>query len=465
MELQDQGQVTLHIGPSGASLRHKVTREVVALPATADPHGWFLAFDDEGFAFASHADIQGAVWASDLFRLRAARAEGGQLMVLDDSAAWSFQEHMSKFRRKHLLLKVGAKQLMLVCWIFTHIQFGGCRIWWGLTTLWHALEMSQVKAHEWLSNMWRWFAKKASKLQLHYPHMRQSVRGRAGPSTSGPGPHYDGRVLPEAAASTAALLMVVASSCRSSHSTRKLDEAAAWGALLDAVLSQCLPSQFSIQLVPGQHCPWDELPTGASVVTLECHDRVVILAGISSEWLGAWPSSLCAALQGSQRVPLKTFVLELEAAGLPHGWLYSQVLLQVAQAMEGQILQDQDDGSVQVQLSQAPAANPTQQKALGKLAKAMQEKLGQNTGLKLCKYFYAGRQVFSGKLQYLSLACDATRMGKKQTMVGCVALPNNLFMWAPPQDIGLRMGGGVDTTFWKNKGSHFQIWSLSFFRF
>ena len=112
--------MTLHIGPAGATLRHKITREVAALPATANPHGWFLAFDDEGFAFASHAGVEEAVWASDLFRLKAARVEDGQLMILDDSSAWSFQEHMSRFRRKHMSLKVGAKQLMLVCWIFTH---------------------------------------------------------------------------------------------------------------------------------------------------------------------------------------------------------------------------------------------------------------------------------------------------------------------------------------------------------
>ena len=443
MEVQDQGQVTLHIGPAGATLRHKITREVAALPATANPHGCLLAFDDEGFAFASHAEVEEAVWASDLFRLKAARVEDGQLMILDDSSAWSFQEHMSRFRRKHMSLKVGAEQLMLVCWIFTHIQLGGCRVWWGLTTLWHALEMSEVKAHEWLSNMWRWFSKKASKLQLHYPHMRQSVRGLAGPSTSGPGPHYDGRVLPEACASTAALLMILASSCRSNHAKRKLAEVAAWDALLDSVLSQCLPSQFSIQLVPGQHCPWDELPTGALVVALGCRGSSgVTMAGLSDEWLNAFPGNLRAAADDSERIPLKTFILELEAAGLPHGWLYSQVFLQVAIAMEGQVLQDQVDGSMHVKLSKAPAANPTQQKALGKLAKAMQEKLEQNSGLKLCKYFYAGRQVFGGKLQYLSLACGATRMGKMQTMVGCIALPNNLFMRAPPQDISLRMGEG-----------------------
>lgn len=223
VELQDQGQVTLHIGPSGATLRHKVTREAVALPATADPRGWFLAFGEGGFAFASHADVEEAVWASDLFLLKAARLEDGQTIT----SAWTFQEHMSRFRRKHMLLKVGAKQLALVCWISTHIQYGGCRIWWGLATLWHALEMPEVNAHEWLSNMWRRFSKKASKLQLHYRHMRQSVGGLAGPSTSGPGPHYDGRVLPEACASTAALLMILASSCMSNHARRKVDEAAA----------------------------------------------------------------------------------------------------------------------------------------------------------------------------------------------------------------------------------------------
>ena len=109
------------------------------------------------------------------------------------------------------------------------------------------------------------------------------------------------------------------------------------------------------------------------------------MAGLSDEWLNAFPGNLRAAADDSERIPLKTFILELEAAGLPHGWLYSQVLLQVATAMEGQVLQDQVDGSMQVELSKAPAANPTQQKALGKLAKATQEKLEQNSGLKLCK--------------------------------------------------------------------------------
>ena len=202
-------------------------------------------------------------------------------------------------------------------------------------------------------------------------------------------------------------------------------------------------------LDPADYCPWDEPPTGASVVALECRGSSgVNMAGLSNEWLAAFPGSLRAAIDDSLCIPLKSFTLEFEAAGDPHGWLYSQVLLQVAQAMEGQVLQDQVEGSMQVKLSRAPAANPTQQKAWGKLAKAMQEKLDQNAGLKLCKYLYAGRHAFGGKLQYMSLACDATRMGKKQTMVGCTALPSDLFMWAPPQDISFRMGRGVDPPVW-----------------
>ena len=48
------------------------------------------------------------------------------------------------------------------------------------------------------------------------------------------------------------------------------------------------------------------------------------------------------------------------------------------------------------------------------------------------KYFLASRLAFVGQ-QCISLAVDATRMGKKAVTSGCVALPTGVMAICPPQ--------------------------------
>ncbi len=60
-----------------------------------------------------------------------------------------------------------------------------------------------------------------------------------------------------------------------------------------------------------------------------------------------------------------------------------------------------------------------------------------------------GSLLFFRNPQYLSIAVDASRLGKRSVLLGAAALPSNLAAWMPPQDrrrgVGGfgRVGGGV----------------------
>lgn len=56
-------------------------------------------------------------------------------------------------------------------------------------------------------------------------------------------------------------------------------------------------------------------------------------------------------------------------------------------------------------------------------------------GRKLIKYFLAGRRAFA-KATFVSMAVDASRVARRKTLLGVLALPGNVAMWATPQATG-----------------------------
>jgi hypothetical protein len=435
MEIADIGLVTLHVDISGAYLRHRFTREIQRLPATPDDFGYGLSFSADGFAFVSHQWLDESVWAD--FKLKVAQGlDDNKLQILDGDVAVTYSEFMRQQKRRHLLLKLGPACLGLVIWIFANSQPGGFRIWWGLGTLWKELKASPLKAHEWISNWWRWWEKRADKMNFCYPDLRPSLRGQKPPASSflATEVEFDGRVLPEATASTPVFLMI-AIRCSCSRSKNRCDqEAQQWRLMLEALFLQYLPLAFQV-LMPlriGMPRLPGEPPAGTHMELMECTRTTINLAGVSHTLLEALPKVVLEELDCNGCIPLWRFVCILDAAGASALNLYSHFLHGIAVVLEAQLLSDTSDSLV---VTLPIVAGAPSKIDLGKTAKAMKASRDANIAQMLCKYFYAGRKHFSAEVSYLSLACDATRMGKRSCMIGCVASPGNLFMWSPPQAI------------------------------
>ena len=394
-----------------------------------------MSFTADGFAFASHPGLDDAVWASDLFNLSAATVDDKGLVILDGVSVSTYHEFLKLHRRRHLLLKHGAACLGLVIWVFAHEQPGGCRVWWGLSTVWKELKVSALRPTDWLSNWWRWWEKRAAKLKFCYPDLRPSVRGKSPPSSSFLAPElaFDGRVLPEAAVSTVAFLMIAIRCGSSRRDNRDEEEAQQWTLLLLAFFRQYLPAAFQIPVPVDIGVPTvpDEHPTGPHML-LECTTDTITIGDGCPGLLGILPDAVQERVDAHGSIPLLMFADLLDATGTAALSIYPHFLRGLAAVLEAQILCDQSDDVV-VTLPRVKGA--PSRVDLGKTARSMKAARDANTAHMLCKYFYAGRKHFAGEVTYLSLACDATRMGKRSCMSGCIASPANLFMWAPPQAV------------------------------
>lgn len=64
---------------------------------------------------------------------------------------------------------------------------------------------------------------------------------------------------------------------------------------------------------------------------------------------------------------------------------------------------------------------------MSRFTKLVTQKLLQDKQGAVCIYFFAGRRFFADVGSF-SYSCDATRMGRRQCLVGGVALPSKVFM-------------------------------------
>eukprot|EP00972_Heterocapsa_arctica_P116309 16452358-Heterocapsa_arctica.AAC.1 len=269
-----------------------------------------------------------------------------------------------------------------------------------------------------------------------YPDLRPSLRGQKPTASSflATEVEFDGRVLPEATASTPVFLMIAIRCSCSRSKNRCAQEAQQWQLMLEDLFLQYLPLAFQV-LMPlriGMPRLPDEPPAGTHMELMECTRTTINLAGVSQTLLEALPKVVLEELDCNGCIPLCRFACILDAAGASALNLYSHFLHGIAVVLEAQLLSDQSDSLV---VTLPIVAGAPSKIDLGKTAKAMKASRDANIAQMLCKYFYAGRKHFSAEVSYLSLACDATRMGKRSCMIGCVASPGNLFMWSPPQAI------------------------------
>lgn len=423
MEIPDGGLVYMCRTLEGSFLCHSVTRERRRLPE--DVLAVRISTNGDNYTVVTIDGI--SQWANDWLCLGLARLDDGQLILLDGDKAMPLQDYLWSHERTHVPIAFVGKETLLTVYKFAQTQVDGGLIWWGLSSLWCAMQVQDLKAHQWLSNWLRWWRRRFEKLGLERAHLRPSCVARGGPAEredggdagEQSGPSVSERCLPELSCSTLGLLLLVSRFANGSHYKKKQEVAGVWAALFRSLCRECLPPAFSIGLSADEGFKVKTGFSSAPAVVLQCDGDV---AKVGS--LVAHPSRLAVG----DNISLVELAFHLGTTNDSH--LLLQMLWQVASAMEQKILgSSAQHGVIQVARS---ARSASQNARFGKLSKAASRRILDNRKDLVCRYFFAGRKSFEQK-GVLSLSTDATRLGKRSVLVTALALPDNTMMWTPPQ--------------------------------
>lgn len=437
MEVADRDHLVLQHRHGRQTAFRRVSRERVILPELPPGHQWVLNFDDGGWGFFSDGqdDVR---WASSILTKRVVRDEGRTYILQGDGEPAELGECLNENRRKHLPMFVGAASLVILAWVFSHEQIGGFRWWWGLASLWTSLQPSHIKAGEWVANLWRHWLKRFGKVGLGHPHLRPSARMRECPAYGvAPGFEVDGRVLSEPSVSTPMLLVLLARLSNVVHNSgprqRNAEEAGRWRSFAEEVLKLTLPADFEVQVFLAMRAPQhaDSIPAGH-------HKLCFSVVGGSFRPKNfdlrlPVPGALLREFRHREAVPAFELLMAMDRAGAATWPCLWQLAMALALQVEATLSNLEKPDDLSVHLSPARQLSRVNRSQLGRLAQALRARLQADSGNLVCRYFFAMRKAFGHKPQFFSLACDATRMGKRSCMVGCIALPNNVFAWCPPQ--------------------------------
>lgn len=372
-ELPDAGYVTLCQADGAAFLCHRVTRERVALPRVASPLRWNLGFDDNGWAFVEAGSDRR--WASSLFEARAVRA-GGAIGVLSGEGALHLSDYMNEHRMKLLPIHVGPASIVLKVWVFVRQQPGGCKWWWGLSSMWQALQLSTVRPGEWVANWWRHWVKRFAKFEVGSPHFRPSERMQKAPKFGIP-PELDinERVLPEASVSTPLLLALLARLSARSRTGRekKQEELEQWALFLDALLKQCLPPDFVVLfwLDVDVPMPPDDPPVGHHRIRLEIRGgKVLPPSGTIEGYQCPFPAAF-ARIFAEEGLSLAALLRALDSdGGVRMFGIFWQIATGIAMAIETRLTADEHPERTAVAVMRPQAASKRQKMHLSRMAKA-----------------------------------------------------------------------------------------------
>lgn len=427
-----------HLG-ADSYLFHRLTRERVLLPPPPQD-AWALGADD-GWCFLASGDHRR--WVSSMSQRRIVKSPAG-IVVLTGEEVALLGEVMNEHRQKLLPMHVGSACVILRVWYFLRRQHGGSHWWWGLSTVWHTIQPLTVTPGQWVANFWRHWVKRFKKLNIGSPDFRPSSRIQKVGTIGFPSDFVvDGRVLSEASVSTPVFLALLLrlTAWRNQGRERNRDEVDRWEAFFKAFLKQCLPKRlaFTIVLEPLGALPIEVAPHGRFPKLVEVDHVRVVVQDIGDSNV-PFPAVMAQVFQNAGEADLQVLLARMEQDGCRCWPVFWQVIRGVSAAIEAKLCDDERPDFDTIVLSGAVSASKTQTMHLSRMAKALKDRMGYR------------HKAFDHAASYISLACDATRIGKRACMVGAVALPNNTFAWCPPQadQTGGRMGApaqiGVGTS-------------------
>lgn len=323
--------------------------------------------------------------------------------------------------------------------LFDMPQVSGLRVWWGLHSLWGIFGVAG-NACEWIANRCRWWVKKWDKIGLPIPHFRAGLKSKfeVRSSVCGIDLEIDRRCVAECSLSTAALLAFLVQSS-TPRAKKHEEQCSRWRQALKCVLCDLLP-ECQLRLVFDKR--YDPLcvewaPESSRSVRVPIKAGCIRLEGVPD---------VCAQVVVFKDLFMQPSVSIIEALQsldcAAWSWLYVQVLLQLAMAIEAKIIAGPGSGTIPTTCMPAVANTRKGANKLKLLAKALLLQKQKAVRTRVCKYFLCGRRAFDAA-RCISLTCDASRIGKRQCMVATIGKPDNTLMWAPPQaniDMGLASG-------------------------
>lgn len=168
MEVPERLHVHLFRRADGWRLMHAITKECVKLPNERGDTPR-LHFTD-GFGYI--LDCDKSVWVQDILQTRLVEHEDIGFVILCGEDATTLQGALTSDKVRHVPLGEGTSVGVANVHVFDMTQPQGCRIWWGLNSIWEVVGLVG-RACDWLSN-WttRWWTKKWAKLGLAPVHYR-----------------------------------------------------------------------------------------------------------------------------------------------------------------------------------------------------------------------------------------------------------------------------------------------------
>lgn len=136
-----------------------------------------------------------------------------------------------------------------------------------------------------------------------------------------------------------------------------------------------------------------------------------------------------------RQFPLVELMLLLQSAGRKVQPILRQILWVVATAAENSVWPRGNDGPVQDGGEDAPQREGDALLEVGATAKqtVVMNKCGLMSGNRRClRYFLRSRRVFSSA-SAMSIAVDASRLGRSGVLLGVLCTPENEAAWMPPQ--------------------------------
>lgn len=461
MEAPHAGRLFLHWDHAAEQwlLQHVSLGLMVGLPQGP---AWQLDFDSDGAGFIAAPCADGSQqteWASDLFDYA--------LVVEGDSAALNVigrdgsRMALQDFRASHTTLEVPLRESALAhTWVVIAYRLRrswGAFCFWSLKSLRNCFVSDEsCTASAWYQNWWVWWDKYLNKLGMNATeHLRRPVRTQheAKKQKAEPKGDLDVRVFEEAAVSSYGMVALVVKWCSPSVTSKPKTEN------VRVVWERCLQCIVDTFLVLEQPVAWpialsqDAVAMPGLPISGGRIGNLVVAGGevCVSRLRGLdWPvlTDLLSNMQCfEERAKLVTFMQRLHIAGKKGVWLFKQMVWHIGAALEGALVAGKtaadmaDEGLADACASLGDEGGMGQSrldherskrrlKKKGRFAIKVARVVGQSRCI--AKYFFCTRRVFH-RPHHLSIAVDASRVSKKDYLVGAAGLPNGVLVWLPPQ--------------------------------
>ena len=435
---------------------------------------WSLHFDDQYGPFIVNGEDE-QHWCCDLVQhvVVAHPTMLGEVVVQSPSGQ---RQTLREFRQKHRAVSIPlsvvgrGEPAKVDAFAFTN-PTSGVYVRWSLPSL-HKEFMSQAgeTCSRWYQNWWQWWAKFIGTFGVDPAgHLRKASWTK---HTADEAEEDDcTRFLPAASLSTFALIILLSRWANPSKSSKDKNStiSASWTVCLQGVVGTFMSKgvldlvmflDAAVELRPslpmnGNNMCTVRLTNGLIDMTplVDCDEAAVVQA-----------MACVKPFRSPTQVPLFEACLAFEQAGRRAGWLFKQLVFNIACFVESAILESLEPPPAG-EAGQARA--PDLPDALVLAGRAQKHQMWRAARLahklKICpvkindrarrilNYFFCLRRSFSTE-RTVHVAFDASRVGGRNRLLGFISRPDGLGAWLPPQALSSRRNFQGTQRFYSSSG-------------